>query len=407
MALSTHKIKRIDIVCFLLFFSIVKIHAVPQFVQQVMKISFIFIVLIYLASKGIKRMMNMGLLLACVFVIPSVISILTKSIDLKTFLDGVLNAIVVYATYTFIRLAAERCLLNRILNDLFYYDAIACFISLISVLSFGRSIYLAGTKYEYFFGNKYATMYLFIFLIGFASVKFFSDRKKRIERRGILLFLIVLEIFLSYWVKCSTTMIGGFIMFFTILFSGKRTEWIRKFISNPIFSVIYFILPGFLAMNMVAIMQIPSIREFVTGMLGKSAGLTGRVYIYSTLKEIFLEKPIFGYGYNSDVVNKITEVGNAQNGLFQMLIEFGIVGVVIVTIIVYKSFYTSRSIDALWGIKVSVFTICICSVVEISYNYLFYLGLFILKFGYGYNASYIINPIKKYNKRRRSLLQLQ
>lgn len=396
MSALKFKLKRIDIICVLLFFSIVKIYAVPQIVQQIMKIVFLAIVLLFLLYKSVGKMWNEGLLLATVLTIPSFIGFFCGDLNIKIFLEGILNAVVIYSMYTFLQYVAEHNLLKRTLDVLFYLASVTCFISLISVLRQGRAAYETGTDYKYFFGNKFATMYLFIFLVGLAYVKFYSGQKRKVKRRLILLSLIVLEIFLSYWVRCSTTMIGGIVMFFTIMFSGKRTEWIRKLMSNPVISVIYLIFPGFLALNMASIIQIPSIRQFITDRLGKSVSLTGRVYIYSTLMNTFTQKPIFGYGYNSNIVNQLTEIGSAQNGLFQLLIEFGVVGVVMVSIIVYKSFLSSRDINELWGIKVFVFAMCICSIVETSFNYLFFLGLFILKFGYAYNPAYILSPsIKK------------
>lgn len=380
MASLRFKVKNVDIICFLLFFSIVKIHAVPQIVQQVMKIIFIMVVLLFLLSKSINNMRNSGLLLACIFVIPSIISFFLGRLEVKTFLDGVLNAVVIYVMYSFTKYISNHGQFIRIIDDLFYFCVAACTISVVSILSQGRSIYGEGTRYEYFFGNKFSTMYLCIFLIGLTYVKFFDEKRKRVKYRWLLLVLIVLEMFLSYWVGCSTTLIGGAVMFLTLFFSGEKTEWIRKFISNPIAAVAYLVLPGFLAMNMIAIMQIPQVNHFVTGVLGKSAGLTGRTYIYSRIMEIFIQNPIFGYGYNSNIANIVTEVGNAQNGLFQMVLDYGIIGVISVCVLVYRSFYSSRLFPSLWGIKVFVFAMCICSIVEISFGYLFYLSLFLLRF---------------------------
>lgn len=370
-----------DIICFLLFFSIVKIHAVPRVVQQVLKITSVVMIFGFLFCNYFKRLWNMGTCLGIVLLIPSVIGFTVGKLDLKTSLDGVLNSVILYLLYTFVMYMHDCKQTKRMLNNLYVLNLFACFISLISILCQGRSLYSAGTSYEYFFGNKFATLYLFMLLIGLAYTRYFNERMGRLERKQVLLCLIILEIFLSYWVRCSTTLIGGTIMFIAIAFSGKKMNWIRKLISTPIFSIMYFIIPGFLAVNIVPIIQIPSIRQFITGTLGKSEGLTGRVHIYSMLMGIFRYSPIIGNGYNSGIVNKLTEVGNAQNGLYQLLIEFGILGVGCITVLIYLSFKESRGTSGLWGIKVFVFAMCICAIVEISYNYLFFLGLFLLKFG--------------------------
>ena len=362
----------------LAFFTIVKIHAIQQVIQQGMKISFVLIIFLFLLSRAFRSLWNAGLLMGVVFLISSVKGILVGNITEKVFLDGILNSFVLFTTYSFVKYISKQGLLKRVLDDFLYIDIFSCIISVFSMLAKGRASSVTGTATEYFFGNKFSSTYILMFLIGLLYIKFYDERKKKLEHGTAILFCILIEMFMSYWTRCSTTLIGGAVLLLTIMFSGKRTEWIRKFISNPIAAVIYLTLPGALALNMVAIMRIPQINQFVTGVLGKSSGLTGRTYIYSRLVEIFNGSPIWGYGYNSDMVNRLTGVGNAQNGLFQMLIEFGIVGVIVVCILIYKAFSTAKNIQFMWGLKVFVFTMCVCSVVEISFNYLFYMAIFVI-----------------------------
>ncbi len=382
------KLKRIDILCLLLFLSIVKIHAIPQIVQQGMKITFIVIILVFLFAKAVRTLWNAGLLMAIVFLVPSFIGIITGNISTKVFLDGILNSIALFTAYSFIKYSSGRGLLRRVLDDLLYIDVVACIITFFSVMSKERSLSLYGTTYVYFFGNKFSSMYIFIFLVGLLYVRLFNEKKKKVDHKEILMICIILEIFLSYWVRCSTTLVGGVVLLLTIMFSGKRTEWIRKMVANPIIAIIYMILPGFLALNMVTIMQVPRINQFVTGVLGKSAGLTGRTYIYERLVEIFQGSPVWGYGYNSDMAYKLTGVGNAQNGLFQLLLDYGIIGVIVVSILIYLVFSKGHNVSVVWGLKVFIFTMCVCSIVEVSFNYLFYLTLFIIGYSYYLEPSY-------------------
>src|SRR5579871_765070 len=70
--------------------------------------------------------------------------------------------------------------------------------------------------------------------------------------------------------------------------------------------------------------------------------LTGRTYIWSQTIELFLEKPWFGYGFDSFrwIFPAFADFlpNHAHNELFQQLFTYGVVGIVVV-IGVYASFY--------------------------------------------------------------------
>ena len=355
-----------------------KIYAVPQVAQQAMKIIFIGITFLLLILRLKKKIVNGGLWLSLLFVVPSLLGCISGELEIKQVLDGILNALCIYCIYLLLAYSSKKNCYKRVIDDLYYYNLFACIISLLSILRLGRPT-------DYFFGNKFSTSYLFVMLVGLAYVKHYSERKKDVDSKAILGIYILLELYVSYWVGCSTTLVAGAFLSLSIVFSGKHVNKIQKFFSVPTVGVLSFVLPGFLAMNLTLIMNIPRIREFVMNVLQKSVGLTGRAYIYNNLLNIFKEKPILGYGYNSEIVQRLTRVGNAQNGLFQILIDFGICGVVAVSILVFKAFKASKNNLRFWGMKVVFFVLCICSVVEISINYYFYLSLFALLFCENYN----------------------
>ena len=69
--------------------------------------------------------------------------------------------------------------------------------------------------------------------------------------------------------------------------------------------------------------------------LGKGASYKGRLIIYEKITRIIEQKPWFGYGYMSDIVNQVVTFGNAQNGLLDMIVQYGIVGLICWGIFVY------------------------------------------------------------------------
>ena len=386
MKRTKFKIHTLNIIDFLFFFAIVKVYVIPQVVQQGLKISFIAIILLYLILKLKKNLINGGFWIGLLYIIPSVLGFIHNDLVAKQFLDGILNALCIYVSYSLVYYSAKKNKLDILINDLYIYNCIACGISLISVLILGRPIETSGTEYNYFFGSKFSTSYLFVVVVGLAYVKYYSDKLKDINRKIYIAFLIALELFISYWVGCSTTLVGGIFLILAVLFSGKYVKKLQKIVSAPIVAICSFIVPGFIAMNLSVVMMIPQIRNIVINVLHKSEGLTGRAYIYNNLMKIYLQKPFLGYGYNSEIVQRTTRVGNAQNGLFQVMIDFGICGVLAVIILIFKAFNASKNNLRFWGLKVVFLVLCVCSIAEISINYYFYLTLFLLLFSENYGA---------------------
>jgi exopolysaccharide production protein ExoQ len=84
--------------------------------------------------------------------------------------------------------------------------------------------------------------------------------------------------------------------------------------------------------------------EFVLGILGKDAGLTGRTELWDLVVNLIYDRPALGYGYRSmwdesDVYRKIADdqtggwgVTHAQNALLEIALELGIVGACIVLV---------------------------------------------------------------------------
>ena len=86
------RVKLYDIVIFLLYFSVVKVYAVPQVIQQILKIISMGIVASYFLSHSTKRFFNKTIILPCLMLISSVVYFIGGSSNIKILLDGILNA---------------------------------------------------------------------------------------------------------------------------------------------------------------------------------------------------------------------------------------------------------------------------------------------------------------------------
>lgn len=366
------KIKIHTIIFILIYFVIIKIHAIPQVLQQVIKLSSLFIAFLYFFNHFEKIFLNKGILLPLIFIIPTIKEYFIGNIDSITFLEGILNSLCFLIIYLSTYYSNKAGISTYFLSLLYRLTVLSCFISIISVIINGSD---SGTNIEYFFGNKYATCYLFILLICLTYKRFYNISKRGINKFILLMLCATFAILIAYLSKCYTALIAFIVMIILIIFSNYK---IKKFLSQPIVAIISMILPGIIALNMVTIMQISFIQRIITVGMGKTIGLTGRTYIYSKLNYIFTKKPIFGYGYNSDIVLKITEVGNAQNGIMELLINYGLTGVIITLLLVFYAFKYTYNIDEYWGFKIGFYVFCVFSITEISFNYIFFLIIYIM-----------------------------
>ena len=116
--------------------------------------------------------------------------------------------------------------------------------------------------------------------------------------------------------------------------------------------------------------------------------LTGRIQIYTDIQEAFTESPWIGLGYgNAIVVAKYyTDAYNTQNGLVELFIQTGVIGVVTFLFLVYTA---SKALDKNNIIKyvlvAFIYAIIGISTVEIPFkhNFIFFLSFcFIQRKGY-------------------------
>jgi O-antigen ligase len=107
--------------------------------------------------------------------------------------------------------------------------------------------------------------------------------------------------------------------------------------------------------------------------LGKDPTLTGRTRIWSSLLTSVMKKPILGYGYTafwgglqgesaSVVLSEHGAIGYAENGVLELWLELGIVGVVLYMLVFFRAirdaaycFMRKPSPAVMWYISVLFF----------------------------------------------------
>ncbi len=225
----------------------------------------------------------------------------------------------------------------------------------------------------YLIGSKFRVAYLHCLVIALSYYRFKGYKKIKLS------ILAVYSIVVAQIVDCSTGVVAILAIWIMLMLKNVLVDKLSgvKFIA-VLWGVILVI---YVSLN--TVLQIPSIQYFVTTILGEDGTLTGRTKIYSYLTGIILNKPIWGYGYQNIIVEKVVGYGNAQNGTIKFLIDYGAIGLGAFAILVLATFYklgkTSLSNkDKAYPFVVLVTVLFICSIVEVSFNSYMYIALAII-----------------------------
>ena len=219
--------------------------------------------------------------------------------------------------------------------------------SALTVLIQGRNV-VDNANNIYFIGNKFNVAYLNVILLCLnlylmrhnnEQQRFvFSLKTRRSSVLTISFYFLI--IYLDLYMKAYT---GLFMIIFILLLSfisgvfkfkiNKRLTGFLTFISSPIVLVASVILSGIVTIALDVIMNIPTVATYLVT-IGKTGNILSRTLIYKNLGEIISKRPWIGYGYGTAVVSQYFGP-NAQNGLAQVAIHAGIIGVLLMLLITF------------------------------------------------------------------------
>lgn len=152
---------------------------------------------------------------------------------------------------------------------------------------------------------------------------------EKVRNKDILLcFMVLIIILLS---KSSTGFIVGSLLVIYVLLLKKIKININKLMS--IYTIIY---------TQVVIFRIQEtvFRGFIENTLQKNVTLTGRTLIWDFIMKIIPNSLIFGYGRNDIIAQNaiIRDVTEAHNGLLEILLCTGIIGLFVFILILLNAF---------------------------------------------------------------------
>ena len=269
---------------------------------------------------------------------------------------------------------AKKKLLHNFISTFICFLSIMIFIADLSIVVtlFTKGISEHGGAYNsYIIGNKFTVSYYHMFFLGLYQVELMKWKKQEILGFCILSLASVI---ICYIIECNTGIIGCVIVILIRIISKFNNPLIRILAKPSVFCMVFisinylFLGTGFLTTE-----------SFIVDLLRKfshtSTILTGRYEMYIISIRAFLESPIIGYGINSTVVEDILTWGNPQNGLLKILLDYGIMGAIAFLSVCYHSLKTKNSTiihnSIRYGLLSFLYSMSICSLVEININSLF------------------------------------
>ncbi len=239
----------------------------------------------------------------------------------------------------------------------------------------------------YSVGNKFSIGYNHLYLCTlYYLIHPFLNRKKQ---KLCLLLFISLMLITSITTWCSTMTLATIIlMFLSLITSDKVRNYLASanvvIISLLVFNIGFFLLASWLV-------EYDFIQYVITELLNENITLTGRLQIYLDIQKAFTESPWIGLGYGNSMVVSYFFTGafDAQNGLVELFIQTGIIGVATFLFLVYTASKTIEKNDIpKYPLVVFIYTIIIISTVEIPFKptFIFFLSFCFIQ-GKGYQKS--------------------
>ena len=361
-----------DLLLYLLFMAIFKMEFIPREVRQALKITILVIVFFFLLARlKRKSLINLSLLYVFAVSISGFINYLNNTTTGRALIEGLIFCLGVYDLYTLIEYYAINEKLSRAISVFYNINLLYCILSLISIAVVGVG---TGTQKEYIFGNKFSTSYHFLLMVALYAAKYGDVRKFR----NRILVRIIIVCIISFYINCITSMLAMIIVGVIILL-GVRNE---KNLLKPIFPIVLLAVISIVPIVFSKILQISAVHDFIYNTLGKSISIYGRVLIYEKyLAPVLNSRLIFGAGYNNGLILQVSNgvFGNAQNGLIEQLIAYGVVGVSTLLVTIYYSFLHTKNDHISRGASLIVYAMIAAATVEVTINWFFFLGLFIIR----------------------------
>ncbi len=239
------------------------------------------------------------------------------------------------------------------ISSLFWLVVAYCVLS--DILMFvdpHRTYFVWGGHTDMFFvGEKFNLTYLHLLGV----ILYCLSNKTRLAQKkfkvvGMLIWLLLISIFS----ECSTMIVGTIILIVLMLMGEKIINVLQK----PFFAILFLIICDLILILNYSITQVPVVKAFIENILNESTDLTGRVNIYAKIALILRESKWIGVGIDNNyaVAMKITHAADVQNGLLDVLLSYGWVGIILLVLFLMYVVNRSKKSEQ----KITLYVIYLC-----------------------------------------------
>lgn len=205
-----------------------------------------------------------------------------------------------------------------------------------------------GGENMYILGNKFNMTYFYFFALTFLGILCRNKNSLYVKFKLIFWLFYIATIALVMRMTCYTGIAMLIVVFVLLLLNEFRAKQIQskksigfvRILKNPYFIVMMIVSSGLAMIIINSVIQLNFV-ENILERIGKTGTINSRLIIYTYLKDIVERHPLLGYGNDTRIVAE-TIAGNAQNGLLNIIIQFGFIGVVAFLIVCKVVFTTSK-----------------------------------------------------------------
>lgn len=369
----SYKIKVEWLLILLLFFSLFKLSYIPGGLRQAIKIASLIMILLFLLKKmPTKMLINISLVFPVCVMLSGTISYFQGINTLRSLLESILYSLLFYDSYTMVLYFKIKNRYNYFLKALYGIVSFFVSINVVTIFMFGSD---GNMEPIYLLGNKFISSYMMIFLVSlYGATHDIVTQSSKAKYYS----LIAISMILCLYMRSITALIGLLL----VLICSLNKNILSKIISNPKVLVVSMIASAGVIFVFDYLLSIPTINYLIFNFFGKSISIFGRQVIYDEYltKLIGGERLWIGSGYNNSAILMMSGgvFGNAQNGLMEHFVAYGLVGVFAILSTAYYCLKKGRADEHSYYMLLTTYAMVIAATVEVTINWFFFMSLFIV-----------------------------
>ena len=263
----------------------------------------------------------------------------------------------------------EKYGLYGALSALFWPLLLVCLANDLAVLT----AHVNNSESSYLIGNKFSTGDIHSLLIVVYGTLLTERHGYVVYNWGIFWIFVVETVLVLIRASAMTSLLGFLLAVAVVVVIPSK---VKSYCSRGSVFIGVLAIANIVFFGSGMMLQNPYVQSFIQDVLGRSLTMTGRTPIYDSLGIIIGASPYVGYGYGNNIVERVVGWGNAQNGVAEIVVMYGLVGLASFGLMVFRVLEKKgkRNEKALSLIGV-LYGMILTSLVEVSFGIAFYFAL--------------------------------